>query len=38
VVVPAGEPHGFTNSGNGTLRQVAIHVSPRFETEWLADG
>jgi mannose-6-phosphate isomerase-like protein (cupin superfamily) len=41
VVVPAGEPHGFKNSGDGTLRQVAIHVSPRFLTEWLesdADG
>jgi mannose-6-phosphate isomerase-like protein (cupin superfamily) len=38
VVVPAGEPHGFTNSGDGTLRQVAIHVSPRFVTEWLEDG
>jgi mannose-6-phosphate isomerase-like protein (cupin superfamily) len=37
VVVPAGEPHGFTNSGDATLRQVAIHVSPRFATEWLAD-
>jgi mannose-6-phosphate isomerase-like protein (cupin superfamily) len=35
VVVPAGEPHGFTNSGDKTLRQVAIHVSPRFATEWL---
>jgi mannose-6-phosphate isomerase-like protein (cupin superfamily) len=35
VVVPAGEPHGFVNSGEDTLRQVAIHVSPRFATEWL---
>jgi quercetin dioxygenase-like cupin family protein len=35
VVVPAGEPHGFVNSGDDTLRQVAIHVSPRFATEWL---
>jgi mannose-6-phosphate isomerase-like protein (cupin superfamily) len=35
VVVPGGEPHGFTNSGDATLRQVAIHVSPRFVTEWL---
>jgi len=35
VVVPAGEPHGFKNSCDGTLRQVAIHVSPRFATEWL---
>jgi mannose-6-phosphate isomerase-like protein (cupin superfamily) len=35
VVVPAGEPHCFTNSGDGMLRQVAIHVSQRFATEWL---
>jgi mannose-6-phosphate isomerase-like protein (cupin superfamily) len=37
VVVPAGAPHRFVNSGEGTLRQLAIHVSPRFATEWL-DG
>ena len=37
VVVPAGEAHGFKNSGDGTLRQVAIHVSPRFATEWLEE-
>ncbi len=34
VVVPAGEPHGFNASGDGS-RQVNIHVSPRFVTEWL---
>jgi len=35
VVVPAGVPHGFTNTGDGPLRQVDIHVSPSFSTEWL---
>jgi mannose-6-phosphate isomerase-like protein (cupin superfamily) len=35
VVVPAGEPHKFVNSGDGPLRQVDIHVNPRFSTEWL---
>lgn len=33
VVVKAGTPHGFINIGNGLLRQVDIHVSPRFEQE-----
>ena len=35
VVVPAGQWHGFVNSGNGPLRQLDIHVSPRFDTERL---
>ncbi|HZB06391.1 MAG TPA: AraC family ligand binding domain-containing protein [Thermoleophilaceae bacterium] len=34
VVVPAGEPHGFTASGEGS-KQINIHASPRFVTEWL---
>src|SRR5512132_914556 len=34
VVVPAGQWHGFVNSGDGPLRQIDIHVSPGFETEW----
>jgi mannose-6-phosphate isomerase-like protein (cupin superfamily) len=34
VVVPPGQWHGFVNSGDGPLRQIDIHVSPRFETEW----
>ena len=34
VVVPAGEPHGFKASGDGS-RQVNIHASPRFVTNWL---
>src|SRR5262245_29464021 len=35
AVIPAGEPHAFTNTGDGPLRQIDIHLSPRFETEWL---
>jgi len=35
VVVPAGQPHGFVNSGTGRLRQLDIHLSPRYVTEWL---
>jgi quercetin dioxygenase-like cupin family protein len=35
VVVPAGTAHGFANNGDQLLRQVDIHVSPRFDTEWL---
>jgi quercetin dioxygenase-like cupin family protein len=35
VIVPADTPHAFTNSGDGPLRQIDIHVSPRFSTEWL---
>ena len=36
VVVPAGEPHGFTASGDGS-KQINIHASPRFVTEWLEE-
>jgi mannose-6-phosphate isomerase-like protein (cupin superfamily) len=35
VVIPAGQPHGFTNTGKSPLKQVDIHASPRFLTEWL---
>jgi mannose-6-phosphate isomerase-like protein (cupin superfamily) len=37
VVVPAGVPHKFVNSGVGRLRQIDIHASDRFITEWLED-
>jgi mannose-6-phosphate isomerase-like protein (cupin superfamily) len=37
VVVPAEVPHKFVNSGTGRLRQVDIHASERFITEWLED-
>ena len=36
AVVDAGQAHGFVNPGPGPLRQIDIHLSPRFETEWLA--
>jgi mannose-6-phosphate isomerase-like protein (cupin superfamily) len=35
VVVPGGVAHKFVNSGDGRLRQVDIHASDRFVTEWL---
>jgi mannose-6-phosphate isomerase-like protein (cupin superfamily) len=35
VVVPPDTPHGFVNTGEVPLGMVAIHVSPRFVTEWL---
>jgi mannose-6-phosphate isomerase-like protein (cupin superfamily) len=35
VVIPAETPHAFTNDGHGPLRQIDIHVSPHFATEWL---
>jgi mannose-6-phosphate isomerase-like protein (cupin superfamily) len=28
-------PHGFTNVGDVRLKQVDIHMSPKFITEWL---
>ncbi len=37
VVVPPNTPHKFINTGSGPLRQVDIHVSERFITEWLED-
>jgi mannose-6-phosphate isomerase-like protein (cupin superfamily) len=38
AIVPAGVPHKFVNSGSGRLKQVDIHYSPRFITEWLEAG
>ena len=35
VLIPAGEPHAFTNTGDINLRQIDIHASARFSTEWL---
>src|SRR5712691_10856039 len=29
--------HSFVNSGTGPLRQVDIHISPTFCTEWLEE-
>ena len=36
VIVPVGEPHGFTASGEGS-KQINIHSSPRFVTGWLEE-
>jgi mannose-6-phosphate isomerase-like protein (cupin superfamily) len=36
VVGPPDVAHGFTNTGTGELRLVAIHGASRFATEWLA--
>jgi mannose-6-phosphate isomerase-like protein (cupin superfamily) len=42
VIAPAHLPHRFVNTGTTTLRQIDIHVSPRFITTWYderdADG
>ena len=35
VIAPPNTPHEFTNSGDQRLRQIDIHVSPTFSTEWL---
>jgi quercetin dioxygenase-like cupin family protein len=35
LVVRAGEPHAFVNVGDGPLRQVDVHASGTFVTEWL---
>jgi mannose-6-phosphate isomerase-like protein (cupin superfamily) len=35
VIVPRHTAHAFTNSGSVPLRQIDIHVSPSFSTEWL---
>ncbi len=38
VVVPAGVPHKFVNSGTGQARHIDIHASRRMTTEWLEKG
>jgi mannose-6-phosphate isomerase-like protein (cupin superfamily) len=35
AIAPADQPHGFVNSGQRRLRQIDVHLSPRFQTEWL---
>jgi quercetin dioxygenase-like cupin family protein len=37
LVVHAGEPHKFMNSGDGPLRQLDIHLNPNFKTTWLEE-
>ena len=35
VIGPANVPHRFVNNGPGALRQIDIHASDHFVTEWL---
>ncbi len=35
VIVSPDQPHGFVNSGTARLRQIDVHLNPRFVTEWL---
>jgi mannose-6-phosphate isomerase-like protein (cupin superfamily) len=37
VIAPPNVPHKFTNSGTERLRQVDIHLSKQFITEWLEE-
>ena len=37
VVVPAGVPHKFVNSGSGRARHIDIHTSRRMVTTWLEE-
>jgi mannose-6-phosphate isomerase-like protein (cupin superfamily) len=37
IVVPPETPHKFVNIGEGPLRQIDIHASKRFITEWLEE-
>jgi quercetin dioxygenase-like cupin family protein len=37
VIVRPGIAHTFVNSGTGRLRQIDIHPSGTFKTEWLED-
>jgi mannose-6-phosphate isomerase-like protein (cupin superfamily) len=35
AIVPPGTPHAFTNTGDEPLRQIDIHLSRSFATDWL---
>ncbi len=35
VLVPPRQPHAFRSSGSSRLRQIDVHLSSRFVTEWL---
>jgi quercetin dioxygenase-like cupin family protein len=37
VVVAAGVPHAFANTGEGRLRQTDVHLAGSVLTEWLED-
>ena len=35
VIVPPETPHAFVNNGSGPLRQIDVHLSENFQTDWL---
>jgi len=35
LVAKPNQPHAFVSTGSGPLRQIDIHLSPSFSTEWL---
>jgi len=35
IIVPANTPHMFMNLSNSPLKQIDIHVSKQFITDWL---
>ena len=37
IIVPADVPHKFMNNGDGQLRQIDIHISKEFITDWLEE-
>jgi mannose-6-phosphate isomerase-like protein (cupin superfamily) len=37
IVVPANTPHKFTNASDAPLKQIDIHVSKKFITQWLEE-
>lgn len=37
IIVPADMPHKFMNASTGQLKQIDIHVSRQFITDWLDD-
>ena len=37
IIVPADTPHKFINNGDEQLRQIDIHISKEFITDWLED-
>ena len=37
IIVPAEMPHKFTNRSDKPLKQIDIHVTKKFITDWLED-
>ena len=35
IIVPAGVAHKFMNTGDTQLKQIDIHISSQFITDWL---